>query len=117
MLLETYRHMHFIGGHDAVFWIANLPPELMADHLHIKSVRRLWCVLNFVNDSCRRQSQDNHDNDRYDCPGHFNRVAAINLRRLLPVVLGAAAETHNRIDDQAEHDYKYGACYRQHENR
>src|SRR6266699_36902 len=116
MPLETYGYMHFIGGYDAEFWIADLPPELMADDLHIKGARRLWGILNFVNDSCRRQSQNNHNNDRHDCPGHFNRVAAINLRRLFAIILGAAAEAHDRKDNQAEHDHKYGAGYCQHEN-
>src|SRR5260370_40243839 len=99
--------MHFIGRYDSELRITNLPPELMADHLHIKSARRLWSILNFVNDACRRQSQDNHNNDRHNCPGHFNRVAAINLSRLFSIILGATAVAHDGTDTQADDDNKY----------
>src|SRR5712691_2259031 len=78
----TRRHVQFVGSDEAQLGIAYLPPPLMPDDGRMYGARRGPPIL-YVGDGARRD-QDQYDDDecRQDCPGRFDLIAAVNLRRL-----------------------------------
>ena len=84
---RTYRDMQFIGGYDAQFGIAKLPPELVADNGHVECGLGLGCVLDGEDHACRGKKQHYDDQHGDDGPGQLHLVAAVNLRRLAEIVL------------------------------
>ena len=76
----------------------------MPDHLHIQRRFGLPRVLQFLDDSRGGQGEDNDDEEWHNRPRRLHGTAAVNLRRFHVVIIRAATETNDRIDEQASHD-------------
>src|SRR5258708_38557133 len=102
----AYRNVQLIRGAHPELWIAELPPELMADSHYFDRSGRRWSVLHGMNDPRRQEKQHQHDEDGHHRPRKLDLIAAENLRRLMAVVSRAPAIFHDRVDQQAEHHRK-----------
>src|SRR5215469_12400609 len=97
-------NVHLIRGDDAELGIPEFPPELMTDNGDVEGSRRLWRVLNRVNDpgSCQKQDRDNQN--RSDRPRQLDLGAAIDLGRLAVGIDSTASELDDRVRQQGKND-------------
>src|ERR1043165_5477342 len=104
------REVQFVGGDDAQFRIAYLPPPLMSDDRSLDGAGRWFSILYVSNRSRCHQDQHEHDQDRQDRPGKFYLIASVNLWRLARFITGAVSKTNECIDQQAaNNDEDHGA--------
>src|SRR4029450_381936 len=94
----TDRHMHLIRGHDAQLGVANFPPPLVADHRDTERVGGRDGALYIINRArrCEKEHKDGHNRDH--CPGEFELIAAVDLRRLMDFTPRRALKLLERQD-------------------
>src|SRR3984957_3073853 len=99
--------MKFVCSNNPVLRILELPPELMTDHRDVKGCPGLWCVLNGEDDSGSCEKENNHGQDRNDCPRQFDLGAAVDLSRLACWVGFSFAKFQQRNREQSADNQKY----------
>ena len=88
----THRHVQLIGGYDAELRVANFPPPLVADHRDIERVGRRDSALYIVDRARRGQKEHKDGHNRNHCPGEFELIAAVDLRRFMTFISGPLAK-------------------------
>ena len=108
----TGWNVEFVRSDHAIFWVSELPPELMPDHRDIESCLWFWRVLNREDDACRRKEQDDHDQDRDHGPRQFNLRAAVDLSWLALRIAFSCPKPIQGNDEQPANNEEYcsGNC-------
>src|ERR1700687_1065763 len=93
----TQRYMKFVGSDDTECRVAELPPPLMSDHVDAQRSRRPGRRLNHIDGSRRDQDENEYNDDRHRGPSEFDRIAAVNLRRLAAIVAWPRAKANHAV--------------------
>src|ERR1700691_3076748 len=101
--------MKFVCSNNPVLRILELPPELVPDHGDVEGCRGLWCVLNGEDDPGSCEEENNHNQNRNDCPRQFNLSAAVDLSRLATWVGSARPKFKQSNREQSADNQKYSA--------
>ena len=83
------RNVQFICSDDPQRGVSKFPPELMADDGDLDRSLGHAGILNGMDDAGRSHEEHQHNEHRNHCPGEFDLIAAVNLRRLRAIVAGA----------------------------
>ena len=97
--------MQFIGRGETRFWIAKLPPELMAYDIDVEGRRRHLLILDGKKNACRGEEKNQHDQDGDHRPGQLNLGAAVDLGRFAVIVgIALPVADHDVHQKRGDHD-------------
>src|SRR5712691_13268187 len=89
----------------------------MPDDGRLYGARRGLSIL-YVGNGARRDQDQYEDNEyRQDCPGRFDLVAAVNLRRLARFISGAVSKADDGVNEQAGNYDEDGTTDCEHQER
>ena len=115
---RAHRDMDLVGRDDSLLRVANLPPPLVADEPYLDGVFRHRGILDFSDRAARHENENERDQDRNDRPCELDMRAAVNLRRLLKlVVLPAVPEFPHDIDEHRRDHHKDSRRDQNHKHR
>jgi hypothetical protein len=89
----------------------------VADHPHLHRVGRRRRVLDRDQAAGGDQEEDEDDQRRHHRPGELDLVAAVDLRRLAPVVAGPGAEADDAVRQQPADDDEDRRADAEHQQR
>ena len=95
----TRRHVKLIGGHDAKLRVANFPPPLVADHRDVERVGGRDSSLHIVDRPRRSQKEHKDGHNRDHCPGEFELIAAVDLRRFMTFISGPLPKSNDGVGE------------------
>ena len=81
--------------------IDHFPPPLVADDTHLHRIVGHLHILNFADGAAGYQNQHHRDENRNHRPRQLDIGAAVNLRRLSPIIVLGPPELHDNVDEQS----------------